>query len=415
MNYNSLMKMRRIRHQRKKWILIAFAVLLAIGLGFAIYSYLGGQKTTSEDVQEITTSENEENGLEPGTEDKTIHLAMMGDMLAHDSVNYQAKTADGYDYKQYFASIKSLYSDADIVFCNPEIPVAGDEYGVSGYPTFNAPSAFARDLVEGAGCNVVNLASNHQNDKGQSGINASLEVWKGQNLLAMSGMNSSTEEQNKISYFTIKDVKFAFLAFADFSNAKLANSYSVNSYHNTELVQRLMAEANASAQVVLVSMHWGTEDSNTVNADQKKMAQLLADSGATIIIGTGPHVEQPAAWLKSSDERDVLVWYSIGNMLSSQLGINGLTSGVAACDIQIVDGNVKVNNLSFSPTFMSYEWSVADKAASNISARRNLKLRPLSEAESDIKAMFGDSYSVAERRSYLEKTLDAANAGITLK
>ena len=102
-------------------------------------------------------------------------------------------------------------------------------------------------------------------------------------------------------------------------------------------------------------------------------------------------------------------------MLSSQLGINGLTSGVAACDIQIVDGNVKVNNLSFSPTFMSYEWSVADKAASNISARRNLKLRPLSEAESDIKAMFGDSYSVAERRSYLEKTLDAANAGITLK
>lgn len=340
---------------------------------------------------------------------------MMGDMLAHDSVNAQAKTASGYDYTPYFTSIKPLYKNADIVFCNPETPVAGDTYGVSGYPSFNAPSAFARDLVKGAGCNVINLASNHQADKGQAGIDASLAVWKDQKPYAYSGMNSSAAEQNTVSYFTVDGVKIAFLAFMDFSNSTLPNSFSVNSYHDATLVQKLMAEARQNAEIVLVSAHWGTEDSNSVNADQRTAAQLFADNGATLIIGTGPHVEQAVATLTSSDGRSVPVWYSIGNMLSSQLGINGLTSGVALSDIDMSSGTPVVKNLAFAPTFMSYEWSAADKAAGNLLARHNLKLQPLSEANAAIQSMFGSGYSAAERKAYLERVLDASAAHVTVQ
>jgi poly-gamma-glutamate synthesis protein (capsule biosynthesis protein) len=181
------------------------------------------------------------------------------------------------------------------------------------------------------------------------------------------------------------------------------------------LVQKLMTEARKNAQIVLVSAHWGTEDSNTVNADQKAAAQLLADNGATMIIGTGPHVEQAVARITASDGRSVPVWYSIGNMLSSQLGINGLTSGVALADIDMNDAQPVVKQLAFAPTFMSYEWSAADKAAQNLLARHNLKLLPLAQSDSQIQTMFGPGYSASERKSYLENVLDASVAQVTVQ
>jgi poly-gamma-glutamate synthesis protein (capsule biosynthesis protein) len=393
------------KSSKLKWIIIATVAIIVVAIGAF---YVVKQKSSDNDNKDTVSSNTTNPEPDDVAKEIVIKIAMMGDMLAHDSVNAQAKTTDGYDYKPYFTAIKSLYTGSDIVFCNPETSVAGDAYGVTGYPAFNAPSAFARDLVDGAGCNVVSLASNHQNDKGQAGINQSLAVWKQQTLLAYNGMNSSADDQNKVAYFTVRGVKVAFVAFADFSNTKLSNSYGVNIYHDTALVQRLMSDARANADVVLVSAHWGTEDSSVVNADQRKTAQLLADSGATMVIGTGPHVTQPVVWLKSSDGRDVPVWYSIGNMLNSQLGIDGLTSGVAKGEIHITDGKATVKKLAFAPTFMSYEWSAADNAANRL-------LAPLGSAGAEIRSMFGSSRSAAERRTYLETALDAAKAGVTVE
>lgn len=397
-----------IKNPKNKLILVGVVLLtLAVGAAF-VY------KSTKENQPAISPLPESQSQKSAETE-TVIRLAMMGDMLAHDSVNAQAKTADGYDYTPYFTKIKPLYENADLVFCNPETPVAGDTLGVSGYPTFNAPSAFARDLAKGAGCNVINLASNHQADKGQPGIDATRKVWSELNPLAYNGINSTADQQNAISYFTVKNVKFAFLSFADFSNAAPPNKYSINIYHDTELVKKLLTEARDNAQVVLVAAHWGKEDSSIVNSDQKAAAQLFTDNGASMIIGTGPHVDQAVTWLADSDGQKVPVWYSIGNMLSSQLGINGLTSGVAQCEIRLKDGKVSIENLTFAPTFMSYDWPAADKAAGKLTTRSNLILQPLSEAEAAIKSMFGANYSVAERRAYLEKALDAAAAGVTLK
>jgi len=63
---------------------------------------------------------------------KTLRFAAMGDMLAHDSVVANAKTASGYDFTRYFSKIKNTYSNADIVFCNPETPAAGKNLALVG-------------------------------------------------------------------------------------------------------------------------------------------------------------------------------------------------------------------------------------------------------------------------------------------
>lgn len=77
-------------------------------------------------------------------------------------------------------------------------------------------------------------------------------------------------------------------------------------------------EANETAQIVVVSMHWGSEYQAGPSEQQQALAQQLADAGADVIWGHHPHVLQKMEWIKSSDGRDVLVMYSLGNLLSDQ-------------------------------------------------------------------------------------------------
>lgn len=335
-----------------------------------------------------------------------LRFVAMGDMLAHDSIDAQAKTAAGYDFKPFFSHIKPLYKDADVVFCNPETIATGASFGISGYPVFNAPSEFPGDLVQGAGCNLINLATNHMNDRHQAGIEANLDVWAKQPVLAASGSHKTAEAQNQVQYFTKNGVKVAFLAFADYSNDKNLTAYGLNIYHDTALVQRLMREARANADAVVVSAHWGTEDSNVVNADQTATAQSFADLGADVVIGTGPHVLQKTSYVTAADGRKVLVWYSIGNMLSAQLQVNELTGIIAGFTItKQKQGAASVSAPTAQITYMSYDWPAADKAAQQLTTRKNFQLRTLQSSGTAAADMFGPQYTLAERESYVKTTL----------
>ncbi len=333
----------------------------------------------------------------------TVRFVAMGDMLPHDSVVANAKSGNGYDFAKYFSRIQPSYKDADVVFCNPEAIAAGEDLGISGYPAFNAPTEFARDLVKGAGCNLIALANNHINDKGQSGIDANLEVWDKLDVIAKNGSNRSSEEQGKVAYFTKNDIKFAFLAFADYSNNTNLTDYGLNNYHNRDLVNKLMNEARANADAVIVSAHWGRENTDRLTSDQQTSAQMFADLGADVVIGSGPHVLQRVSTLSGKDNRKTLVWYSIGNMLSSQITIDQLTGAIAGFTIKKEASGVKVSDPSIISTFMSYDWPAADRAIEKLDTRTNLQLLPLADSGDAVSKMFGSSYSANERINYVKK------------
>ena len=377
-------------------LIIATGILLVAGL---LAWWLTNQNTRKAPTS--TTSNSAETIAPKIPETPHIRFAAMGDMLAHDSVVNNAKTDSGYDFTKYFTRIKSLYSDADIVFCNPETLAAGSAFGITGYPTFNAPTEFARDL-NSVGCNLINLATNHIGDKGQAAINATLDTWQKLPILAVSGANRDATEQNTVSYFSKNGLKVAFVAFADFSNNKAVTSYGLNSYHDGALVKKLLGEARNNADVVIVSAHWGTEDSNTVNADQIAATQLFASLGVDVVIGTGPHVLQKISSVSRPDGNTTLVWYSIGNMLSSQLKNDELTSGVAGFTIEKNAGKILVKDITFKSTFMGYDWPVADRAAGKLETRSNLALYPLGEAAGPVTKT---GTSLSEREQYVKSTL----------
>lgn len=253
-----------------------------------------------------------------------VKVSAMGDMLPHDTVNAAALQADGtFDYTPFLTSIKPLVADSGIVFCNQEVSSSGAFFGISGYPVFNAPEKFAADLANGAGCNAINIANNHMADKGQDSINATRVVWDSLSPLLISGANRSPEEQQTVKIADVQGIKFALVSFAEYSNVP-ATDYGLNVFGNDAALTSVMAMARANADVVLVSMHWGTEYSNDVNDAQRSEAAHMIELGADVIIGTGPHVLEPVEMLPGPDGKQVLVWWSIGNLLSTQLDIPDL-------------------------------------------------------------------------------------------
>ncbi len=318
----------------------------------------------------------------PEPADAPVRVIAMGDMLPHDSVNANAQQADGsYDYAPFFAGLRTQLDAADVTFCNQEVPSAGTEMGISGYPTFNAPVEFATGLRTGAGCDLVNTATNHTADKGTAGIAATRAAWDGLAPAIVSGANRSAEEQRTVPVFEHEGIKIALVSFAEYSNAPI-DGVSLNMMSDTALVTDLLGQARAAADVVVVSAHWGTEDSHEVNDAQRAFAQQVADLGADVVIGTGPHVLQPVAWLDRASGGRTLVWYSIGNMLSTQLELAQRTGVIAGFELARDEaGIVQVTEPTALLTYMHYDWSAEQEAAGDLMARTNLSLTPLAESE----------------------------------
>ncbi|UOR02565.1 CapA family protein [Leucobacter allii] len=374
-------------------ITLGVAAALLLGGGIAAAAVWGGSGRDDGEARPAATPDPTEStgtaaaspdpSAEPApeTEDEAIRVIAMGDMLPHDSVNANALGADGgYDYGQFFAGLAPQLADADVTFCNQEVPSAGVDFGISGYPTFNAPAEFARDLHEVVGCDLVNTATNHTADQGVEGIAATRAVWDGLGPVAVAGANRSAEEQRTVPVFEQGGASFALVSFAEYSNAPI-DGVSLNLMEDDALVSELMAQAREVADVVIVSAHWGTEDSHEVNDQQRAFAQRVADLGADVILGTGPHVLQPAAWLDRADGGRTLVWYSLGNMLNTQLGLDQLTGVIAGFDV-VPDGagDYAIERPTGILTYMHYDWSAEEEAAGDLLARRNLSLGPLAGA-----------------------------------
>ncbi len=357
------------KNKSRKKIIIAVALLL-IGIGAGGYIY-----ASQKDESAPKVSQQPVNAAPKQEKKSTIRIIATGDMLPHDTVNQAAKTSSGYDYLPMFTHVEKYLKDRDISFCNQESPSA-KSLGVSGYPTFNAPPAFAQNLNQ-LGCNVINLANNHSNDKGSTGIKETRDVWDGLDTLAVSGTARSAAEQNKISVFENNGIKFAFLSYTKCSNDNNFSSYELNTL-NKSLTDKQLQAARDQADVILVGAHWCRENTSKQDSDQEQWMQYFANQGATAVIGTGPHWLQPVKKYKGSNGNEMVAWFSLGNFLSTQEELNGLIGGIAAMDLDIQ--TKKITSLSFLPTYMHYEWTQSEKAAGNLLARKNLALYPLDQA-----------------------------------
>lgn len=290
-------------------------------------------------------------------EDVVVSFKGVGDNLIHETIYLDALKEDGsYDFTSMYENVYEDIQSADIAFINQETILGGKELGLSGYPTFNSPSEIAQNLKD-TGFDLVNLASNHSLDKWQTGINNALRTFRSVDGLVFDGIYDSEEAFNSIPTFEKEGITFSFLAYTYGTNGITPEyDYSV-SYFDEAQIRSDVSKAKEISDVVIVSAHWGDENSFIPNDMQKYYAKLFADLEVDVVIGTHPHVIQPIEWVEGENGNKTLVVYSLGNFIGGMLTTENAINGMIEFDF-VQDHESKeitVENVNWVPLFIHFE------------------------------------------------------------
>lgn len=180
-----------------------------------------------------------------------------------------------------------------------------------------------------AGFNLVSLANNHTLDRGEQAILNSCEYWKEKDVY-YAGSYCSEEDRDRVKVYEKNGIKYALLSYTTHTNGislPSGKTYYANIY-NQDKVKEDVEKYRDKVDLLMVAMHWGEEYTHTPTSAQRNQAKYLASLGVDIIIGTHPHVVQP---IEKID--DTLVIYSLGNFLSSQIGIERLVELMVSVDV----------------------------------------------------------------------------------
>lgn len=291
---------------KKKYVIVA---LLALALASILIVFtLKEKKVETKEPKKVLEKEEKE-------EIKTskLSLVMVGDALLHSSVYNDAYKNGVYDFSSQLEYIKPIIQKYDLAFYNQESILGGTSIGLSDYPTFNSPQEFGDAMVD-AGFNLVSLANNHTLDRGEKAVLNSCEYWKTKDVLT-AGSYTSFEEANEIKIKEKNGIKYTLLSYTYGTNGipvPSGKEYLVNLYSD-EKAKEDIEKVKDKVDIILVSMHWGTEYQTEPTEEQKRQANYLSSLGVDIIIGTHPHIIEPITYIN-----DTLVIYSLGNFISAQ-------------------------------------------------------------------------------------------------
>lgn len=261
-----------------------------------------------------------------------LTVAMVGDVLLHQPQHQQALRDDN-GHVSLWEDIVPIIQSADIAYANLEGPIAPgtaglgrivsdpgrvfDKHVYTSYPMFNYHDFLADDLKR-SGFDVVSTANNHALDRGSRGADLTIDHLARVGL-GFTGTRStryptaSFAARLKINGWTV-----SFVSCAEHTNG-IADPHQQVLPCNQEALSVVREEAlDPLVDVVIATPHWGDEYQSLPNARQKHFAQLLANAGASAIVGAHPHVPQPAAQITSAMGRTVPVVYSLGNFVSNQ-------------------------------------------------------------------------------------------------
>ncbi|MBQ7646066.1 MAG: CapA family protein [Clostridia bacterium] len=270
--------------------------------------------------------------------------------------DYKKLEGADYDFASLYTNVAGYIKNADLSYVNVETLIGGEENGISGYPTFNTPEAAGKTLID-LGFDIYNLAHNHMldsyNDKYLINC-AKFFKDRGQTTIGYYKDKAATEN---IPVIECKGIKVAFLAYTFSTNGiKLPSSSTTYiPYADDDFMKKQITKAKKIADLVFISMHWGSEDTYSPNSEQRRVAQELCDWGVDAIIGMHSHVIQPMKWVENSNGRRTLLVYSLGNFISGmQDGFNMLGGMLSMNVYRDNDGNCGLKDVQFIPIVTHY-------------------------------------------------------------
>ncbi|MFD8013672.1 CapA family protein [Streptomyces sp. NPDC058955] len=229
-------------------------------------------------------------------------LVASGDVLPHDSIIRRA-AADagdgGYDFRPMLAGVKPVVSRADLAICHMETVYGKDGGPYTGYPAFKSPPEVATAL-KATGYDSCSTASNHTLDDGAAGLGRTLDALDAAGV-KHAGSARTAAEAARPTLLKAGGATVAQLAYTYDTNGyplPAGQPWAVNLLDEAKVLADARAARAAGADVVVVSVHWGTEWQTEPDERQLSLARSLTASRTggrpdiDLIVGTHAHVPQ---------------------------------------------------------------------------------------------------------------------------
>jgi poly-gamma-glutamate synthesis protein (capsule biosynthesis protein) len=166
-------------------------------------------------------------------------------------------------------------------------------------------------VLKESGFDVVSLANNHTLDYGRTALMDTVRAVEEAGMVAV-GAGRNRTEAHRMRLVKKNGLTVGFLAYTDVlpaGVAPLADRPSVAHLDPEELPARVRS-AKKRCDVLVVSVHWGVEYMKRPTGRQKRLARLMVDNGADLILGHHPHVLQPVETYKGRP-----IVYSMGGFV----------------------------------------------------------------------------------------------------
>ena len=273
-----------------------------------------------------------------------------------------------------FRELRDSLVAADITFGNLESPIALDSSAASDSEAvfFTAPPA-AADALARAGFDIVSTANNHAWDGGRAAVEETMrQLTRAGVRFVGSGFGRDMAEQPvilqrrgwRVAFFALTRAwNPAPYAFREHAGADwIAWGDTARIYPAIRAVK-----ASGRADLVVVSMHGGTEYADTPPQHMQDLARGVVDAGADLVLAHHPHVLQRVVWYKHKP-----IVQSLGNFVFLQ---NDPWTRLSAILRVVVTPDRRLR-LSAIPVRVGHQPTLATGSAAD-SVRRRLRV-PLS-------------------------------------
>ncbi|MEV0318036.1 CapA family protein [Streptomyces sp. NPDC050658] len=232
---------------------------------------------------------------------RAFTLIASGDVLPHSSIIRRANAdagGNGYDFAPMLSGVRPVVSKADLAICHMET-VYGANGDYTGYPSFKSPPQIARALKT-TGYDSCSTASNHTLDDGAAGVRRTLAALDKAGV-KHAGSGRTAAEGRSPAWLRAGGAKVAQLAYTYGTNGyplPKGKPWTVNLMQRERIVADARAARKAGADVVVVSLHWGTEWQDAPDRRQLSLGRQLTSSRTggrpdiDLILGTHAHVPQ---------------------------------------------------------------------------------------------------------------------------
>ncbi|HVF33428.1 MAG TPA: CapA family protein [Acidimicrobiales bacterium] len=237
---------------------------------------------------------------------RRVRVALAGDVHAERHLGDEVR-AGGNPLRE----VAPLLQAADIAAVNLETPAGSPGPRQSKEFVFLAPPELLT-AIRSAGVDVVSLANNHALDHGAGAMLDTLRRAREAGLATV-GAGADAAEAFRPAFLDVRGRRVAVIGLSRVVPpgwAATASRPGVASAYDERAALGAVRSAAASADHVVVLVHWGVELARCPGSDVVGLADRLHGAGAAVVAGHHPHVLQG---VQAGPDR--VTAYSLGNFV----------------------------------------------------------------------------------------------------